>query len=227
MNPILTLITALLLAPLAALHSRDAIEPTAKVMLFDGKTLDGWIPFSPEVGKGKDDNSKVAKVWSVRDGVIHCEGKPSGYLRTSKDYANYQLHLEWRWDGKPTNSGVLLHKTGPDLLWPTSIEAQVMHENAGDFYLINLSSLTVNGKQLGPVVKPYLRAKKQGLSNETPPGEWNSYDIVCDGDSIQLTINGVLQNKGTGATPSSGAICLQSEGSPIQFRNIYLKPLEK
>jgi hypothetical protein len=51
-------------------------------------------------------------------------------------------------------------------------------------------------------------------------------DIVCDGDSIQLTINGLLQNKGTGAKPSSGAICLQSEGSPIQFRNIYLKPLK-
>ena len=209
------------------LHSGDAIEPAAKVMLFDGKSLDGWIPFSPGKRQGKDANSTDAKVWSVRDGVIHCEGKPSGYLRTSKDYANYQLHLEWRWDGKPTNSGVLLHKTGPDLLWPTSIEAQVMHENAGDFYLINLSSLTVNGKQLGPVVKPYLRAKKQELSNEKPPGEWNSYDIVCNGDSIQLTINGVLQNKGTGAKPSSGAICLQSEGSPIQFRNIYLKPLEK
>ncbi len=205
----------------------DAIEPAAKTMLFDGESLDGWIPFSPGKEQGKDDRSAVANVWSVRDGVIHCEGKPKGYLRTSKDYANYQLHFEWRWDGKPTNSGVLLHKTGPDLLWPTSIEAQVMHENAGDFYLINLSSMTVNGQQLGPVVKPYLRAAKQNLSNEKPPGEWNSYDIVCDGDSIQLTVNGLLQNKGTGAKPSSGAICLQSEGSPIQFRNIYIKPLEK
>lgn len=209
------------------LTAGHAIRPTAKVVLFDGQSLDGWIPFSPGNRQGKDANSTDAKVWSVRDGVIHCEGKPSGYLRTSKDYANYQLHLEWRWDGKPTNSGVLLHKTGPDLLWPTSIEAQVMHENAGDFYLINLSSLTVNGQQLGPVVEPYLRAKKQELSNENPPGEWNNYDIVCDGDSIQLTINGLLQNKGTSAKPSSGAICLQSEGSPIQFRNIYLKPLEK
>jgi hypothetical protein len=209
------------------LPTGDAIEPAAKTMLFDGKSLDGWIPFRPEDGQGKDDKSTVAKVWSVRDGVIHCEGKPKGYLRTSKDYANYQLHLEWRWVGQPTNSGVLLHMSGPDLLWPTSIEAQLMHENAGDFYLINLSSMTINGKQLGPVEKPYLRAEKQELSNESPPGEWNSYDIVCDGDSIQLIVNGLLQNKGTGAKPSSGAICLQSEGSPIQFRNIYLKPLEK
>jgi hypothetical protein len=213
--------------PAAKAKAGDAIEPAAKTMLFDGESLDGWIPFSPGKEQGKDDRSTVANVWSVRDGVIHCEGKPNGYLRTSKDYANYQLHFEWRWDGKPTNSGVLLHKTGPDLLWPTSVEAQLRHENAGDFYLINLSSMTVNGQQLGPVVKPYLRAAKQNLSNEKPPGEWNSYDIVCDGDSIQLTVNGLLQNKGTGAKPSSGAICLQSEGSPIQFRNIYLKPLEK
>jgi hypothetical protein len=211
---------------LTELPARQAIEPAAEVMLFDGKSLDGWIPFSPRDGQGKDAYSTDANVWSVRDGVIHCEGKPKGYLRTIKDYANYRLHFEWRWDGKPTNSGVLLHKTGPDLLWPTSIEAQLMHENAGDFYLINLSSMTVNGKQVGPVEKPYLRAKKQELSNEKPPGEWNSYDIVCDGDSIQLTINGLLQNKGTGAKPSSGSICLQSEGSPIQFRNIYLKPLK-
>ena len=209
------------------LTAGNVIRPTTKVDLFDGKSLDGWTPFSPAKKQGKDIPPTDAKVWSVQDGVIHCEGKPSGYLRTNKDYADYQLHLEWRWVGKPTNSGVLLHKTGPDVLWPTSVEAQVMHENAGDFYLINLSSLFVNGKQLGPVVKPYLRAKKLEPSSENPPGEWNRYDIVCEGDSIRLTVNGVLQNKGTGAKPSSGAICLQSEGSPIQFRNIYLKPLEK
>ena len=209
------------------LTAGNVIRPTTKVDLFDGKSLDGWTPFSPAKKQGKDIPPTDVKVWSVQDGVNHCEGKPSGYLRTNKDYADYQLHLEWRWVGKPTNSGVLLHKTGPDVLWPTSVEAQVMHENAGDFYLINLSSLIVNGKQLGPVVKPYLRAKKLEPSSENPPGEWNRYDIVCEGDSIRLTVNGVLQNKGTGAKPSSGAICLQSEGSPIQFRNIYLKPLEK
>ena len=209
------------------LTAGNVIRPTTKVDLFDGKSLDGWTPFSPAKKQGKDIPSTDVKVWSVQDGVIHCEGKPSGYLRTNKDYADYQLHLEWRWVGKPTNSGVLLHKTGPDVLWPTSVEAQVMHENAGDFYLINLSSLIVNGKQLGPVVKPYLRAKKLEPSSENPPGEWNRYDIVCEGDSIRLTVNGLLQNNGTCAKPSSGAICLQSEGSPIQFRNIYLKPLAK
>ena len=66
------------------LTAGDAIEPTAKVVLFDGKSLDGWIPFSPGNRQGKDANSTDAKVWSVQDGVIHCEGKPSGYLRPAE-----------------------------------------------------------------------------------------------------------------------------------------------
>jgi len=39
-------------------------------------------------------------------------------------------------------------------------------------------------------------------------------------------VNGVLQNKGTKATDTSGWICLQSEGSQIEFRNIYVKPID-
>ncbi|MHC4062585.1 MAG: family 16 glycoside hydrolase, partial [Planctomycetota bacterium] len=41
-----------------------------------------------------------------------------------------------------------------------------------------------------------------------------------------LHVNGVLQNEGTKATDTSGKICLQSEGSPIEFRNIYIEHLD-
>lgn len=100
-----------------------------------------------------------------------------------------------------------------------------MHENAGDFWLLSHSTIKIDGKQIGP--KAYANAKKKGPSAEKPAGEWNTYDIICDGDVVKLTVNGKLMNEGTGATPSSGAICLQSEGSPIQFRNVYLEPLGK
>ncbi|MEA3226227.1 MAG: DUF1080 domain-containing protein, partial [Planctomycetota bacterium] len=80
-----------------------------------------------------------------------------------------------------------------------------------------------DGKQIGP--KPYANAKKKNPSNEKPVGRWNSYDIVCDGKNITLFVNGLLQNKGADANPSYGPICLQSEGSPIEFRNIYLEPI--
>lgn len=201
------------------------IKPTKKIILFNGKDLDGWIRFIPN--DKLDDQKKwaVDKVWSVREGVIRCEGLPNGYIRTTESYANYKLHLEWRWPGKPTNSGVLLHSTGIDNIWPKCIEAQLMHENAGDFWLLNHSTINVDGQQIGP--KPFANAKKKHPSNEKPVGDWNSYDIVCDGGKVTLFVNGLLQNEGTKANPSYGPTCLQSEGSPIEFRNIYLEPLTK
>ena len=165
------------------------------------------------------------KVWSVRDGVIHCTGKPNGYIRTVESYANYKLHLEWRWPGKPSNSGVLLHRAGIDKVWPKCVEAQLMHENAGDFWLLSFSTIQSGGKQIGP--KQYANGKKKHPSNEKPLGQWNTYDIICNDGSVKLYVNGLLQNQGSGADPASGPICLQSEGTPIQFRNIYLEPVSQ
>ncbi|MCH8215743.1 MAG: DUF1080 domain-containing protein [Planctomycetes bacterium] len=198
------------------------VSPKRKIALFNGKDLDGWVRFIPN-DKAENNTWTVDKVWSVAEGVIRCEGKPNGYIRTTESYANYKLHLEWRWPEEPTNSGVLLHRAGIDRTWPMCVEAQLMHENAGDFWLLSHSSIEVDGQQIGP--SQYANGKKKHASNEKPLGEWNSYDIVCDGGSVSLTVNGLLQNQGIKAQPSSGPICLQSEWSPIEFRNIYLKPL--
>ena len=179
--------------------------------LFNGKNLQGWKLFIP------DENVDVNTVWSVNDGVIRCEGKPFGYMRTIEDHENYKLHLEWRWVEKPSNSGVLLHMSEPDKVWPKSIEAQLMSGNAGDFYLIGGTSVKERGEGT--------RVPKKHESNERPIGQWNEYDIFCDGDTIEVFINGLLQNRGTEATATSGKICLQSEGAPIEFRNIYIESL--
>ena len=90
---------------------------------------------------------------------------------------------------------------------------------------MSFSTISVDGKQIGP--KPYANGKKEHPSNEKPAGQWNSYDIVCDGGKVTLYVNGLLQNEGIDANPSYGPICLQSEGSPIEFRNIYLEPVPK
>ncbi len=219
------------LAPAGPQEKPWPVRPKKKIELFNGKDFAGWVRVLHGQGgkkgtKGaKGKGPSVDEVWSVRDGVIHCTGKPNGYIRTTEHYADYKLHVEWRWVAKPTNSGVLLHKTGMEKVWPTCIEAQLMHRNAGDFWLLSHSKLTAGGKEVGG--KMYHNIKKKHPTNEKPPGEWNSYDIVCDGGTITLTVNGLLQNQGTDAKPSSGPICLQSEGSPIEFRNITLEPLKK
>jgi hypothetical protein len=192
-----------------------------KQVLFNGRNLDGWKPCLA------DASADPAAVWSVKDGVLRCEGKPNGYLRTTEEFSDYRLHLEWRWPETPTNSGVLLHVTGEDKVWPLCIEAQLMNQNAGDMVTMSQGSrITIEGKTYQtPPDKMAVVVAKQHESSEKPAGQWNSYDILCQGDTIRLHVNGVLQNTGTQSSVTRGAIGLQSEGSPIEFRNIYLNSL--
>jgi hypothetical protein len=191
-----------------------------RTALWNGKDFAGWKRFLP------DENADVDDVWSVRNGVIHCKGKPNGYMRTIDDYSNYKLHLEWRWVEKPTNSGVLLHASGPDKVWPRCIEAQLKSGNAGDFVLIGGTGISVGGKFIQDTSERYIVVPKKEQSSEKAAGQWNVYDIICRGDAITLQVNGVLQSEGTKATDTSGKICLQSEGSPIEFRNIYIEHID-
>ena len=191
-----------------------------KVMLWNGKDLTGWKLFVPDEGVNVND------VWSVKDDVIYCTGKPNGYMRTEEKYGNYILHLEWRWPAEPTNSGVLVHASGPDQLWPKCIECQLMAGNAGDFVLMGGVGITIDGQDKQDAQRRFVGITKKKQSSEKPAGEWNMYEIHCKADTISCYVNGVLQNSGTKATETSGWICLQSEGGPIEFRNIYIKLLD-
>ena len=211
-------IPAILLSTLVGCQ-QGVSEPRQKVMLWNGQDFSGWKLYVPD----KDVN--VNDIWSVRKGVVHCKGKPNGYMRTKSKYANYRLHLEWRWPDEPTNSGVLLHASGEDQVWPQCIECQLKTGNAGDFVLIGGTGITVDGKDMQNVEKQFVVAPKKQQSSEKTAGQWNKYEIHCEKDTIRCYVNGVLQNEGTAATITTGWICLQSEGSPIEFRNIYIEPL--
>ena len=189
----------------------NVAAPLEEVVLFNGVDFSGWKLFIP------DETVDVNTVWSIEEGVIHCTGVPSGYIRTAADYSNYQLHVEWRWVEEAGNSGILLHMTGEDKVWPKSIECQLQAGNAGDFYLID-------GTYFKALPEGNRLAKKSA-SNEKPAGAWNSADITCKDDKIWVLINGELQNEGEQASVQAGKICLQSEGRPIEFRNLYLEPL--
>jgi hypothetical protein len=183
-----------------------------QVKLFNEQDLVGWKPYL------QDSNVDPSTVWSVQDSVLRCEGKPNGYLRTTESYSNYELHVEWRWPEKPTNSGILLHMSEPDKIWPRSIEAQLKHRNAGDFY-------SIDGVRFNELKKGR-RVPKKNQTNEKEPGRWNTYDIICQDNTIMLYVNGLLQNTATHTSVNSGMIGLQSEGSPIEFRNITLTLIE-
>jgi hypothetical protein len=190
------------------------------VKLFNGKDFTGWKRFLQPGSKAKPED-----VWSVKDGVIVCKGKPFGYLLTEKEYGDYVLELEWRWPDKPGNSGVFVHVSGPDKIWPKGVEAQLFSGHAGDFWLVDGFKLEVDPTRQDPKNKRHYSRMKTPKDVEKPAREWNKYTITCKGDTIKLVINGQLVNQGKNAERTKGKILLQSEGAPIEFRNIKLTPL--
>ena len=193
-----------------------------KEMLFNGENLDGWTIFvNDSIISPKD-------FFYVKDGMIETVGVPVGYLRTVKEYSNYKLHVEWRYPEEPINSGVFLHTSGPDKIWPNHYQAQLKYKNAGDFIVQGEGiSATLHDTVFTstPEVKPLI--PKINPTNENPAGEWNSYDIVCKGSTIEISVNGLLQNVATNCSVNKGGIGLQAEGSKIQFRNLWIEPLKK
>jgi hypothetical protein len=216
---VLILATVFLAATIGAAEERSRpIVPKEKKMLWNGKDFAGWKLFLREPA------ADVSKTWSVTNGVARCEGEPRGYMRTEKAYADYHLHVEWRFPGKPGNNGVLIHMSGEDKVWPKSLECQLHSGNAGDFWVIGGIEIAEHAKG-GPRVKGR-RTIKLKESSEKPVGQWNAYDIVCKDDWIVVFVNGILQNVGSKCSDKSGKICLQSEGAVIEYRNIYIEPLE-
>jgi hypothetical protein len=215
---VVVLSVASLIVPAGAVDKPGPVVPKEKTVLWNGRDFTGWQRFLPDASKD------VNETWSVGDGVLRCTGSPTGYMRTDTAYADYHLHVEWRWPDKPGNSGVLIHMSGNDKVWPRSLECQLAAGNAGDFWVIEGVEFAEHAKG-GDRVKGR-RTVKLNESSEKPPGEWNQYDIVCKDDWVVVFVNGVLQNVATKCSDKSGRICLQSEGAPVEFRNLWLEPLE-
>jgi hypothetical protein len=186
--------------------------------LFNGRNLEGWT--------FKLDNPKVPmeKVWSVSDGIIHCRARPSGYLLTEKnDFENYVLTVEWRWPDKGGNNGVLVHATEPAALgvWPKCLEVQLKDGEAGDLWVIG-TTLEIENPE-GRIEDR--RHKNLTDGSEKQLGEWNTIEITCRGDDVTVKVNGELVNHATKLSQSKGAIALQSEGTPIEYRKVELRKL--
>ena len=192
----------------------DAALP-GEVALFNATSLDGWTPILNDGGRAED-------VWSVRDGLLICTGKPAGYIRTRPDFTNYVLRVVWRFDPVTKaagNSGVLLRVIGEDKVWPRSVEAQLQSGAAGDFWNIGEFPMkTDDARRNG-------RNTRRTHTAERAIGEWNEYEIVVDHDRVTIFVNGEQLNAATAVLETAGAIALQSEGTEIHFKTVRLAPI--
>ena len=194
-------------------------EAAAPVALFNGRDLSGWV------------NVNCApETWSVRDGMIYCTGQPIGAMRTARQYENFVLELEWRHLKAGGNAGVFIWASpdpAPGVPFLRSIEVQVLdtaygntesHTTHGDVFAIHGSTMEPFGRKKG------MRSFPSELRSKPSP-EWNHYKIVCNDGTIRLHVNGKEVSGGEKCVWRKGYIALESEGSPIEWRNITIQEL--
>lgn len=218
------------LAVLAAVCSAEDPKPAQTsqfVSLFNGKDLSGWV-----------DVNTSPETWSVKDGLLVCSGKPTGVMRSEKQYENFMLHIEWRHMEAGGNSGVFVWSEaeipkGRNL--PKGMEVQMLElewinlhpKRDGEPNHIGYISGELFGAG-GMTATPDNPRGNRSMSTELRckgKGEWNVYDVVCINGNVQLSINGKFVNSIRNASTRKGYLCLESEGAEIHFRNIQIMEL--
>ena len=160
-----------------------------------------------------------------------------GHLLTESAYRDYRLEVEYRFPGKPGNCGVLVHASrlrALSAMFPQSIEVQMNHLHAGDFWCIE-ENIEVPDMEAR---RPRKEGQKYGGSDgdarrilnltdnsEKPLGEWNTMVVEARGRTLKVTVNGDLVNEGFNSTADRGQIAIQAEGAEVEFRRVQIGPL--
>lgn len=213
---------------LATVLMNDSVAQTRS--LFNGKDLKGWHADVPDL-----DSAAGAMPFIIRNGMFVSLGTPGGHLITDAVHKNYRLNIEYRFAGKPGNCGVLVHSSTPRALYkmfPKSIEVQMEHTNAGDFWCIveDITTPDMEARR-GPKSEwGGTEGKRRNIKNltnnsEKPLGEWNRMTIECVKDTVKVWLNNDLVNYGYNSTATEGHIALQAEGSEVEFRKVDLTPI--
>ena len=189
------------------------------VDLFNGRDLSGWV------------NVNCApETWSWRDGVVHCTGQPTGALRTERQYENFILELEWRHLKSAGNAGIFIWASpiaAPGVPFLRAIEVQVLDHGYGksDWYTTHGDVFPIHGSTM----KPFGRhnGMRSFPSEERGKGspEWNHYRIVGRNGVLRLSVNGKEVSGGEQCVWRRGYLGLESEGSPVEFRNVRIQEL--
>lgn len=204
----------------------------------------GWTPLLEAdfaAVNGEEDT------WSFDDveKVISCTGKPVGVIRSAKQYGNFELVVEWMHEKESGNSGVFVwtSKAALDALTKPGlpgegIEVQVLdpgykasYENSSgkpsDWFTCHGDVFPVGKAKMSPYppLSPNGVRSYPSAENTKPHGEWNHYYIRAINGEIRLWVNGTELSGGKDCQPSKGFLCLESEGSPIKFRNLRIREL--
>jgi hypothetical protein len=208
--------------------------------------IDGTGPGWRELGEADFENVNCdADTWTFKEKEIHCTGTPVGVMKTKKKFTNLELVVEWKHLKDAGNSGVFLWASDEALtglkkgsLPPGGIEVQVLdlgytaafEKSSGkkaDWFTCHGDVFPVgksNMKPFAPVAPDGKRSfPRKNLSKGV--GEWNHYYVRAINGEVRLWVNGEEVSGGAECDPKTGFMCLESEGSPIVFRNLRIREL--
>ena len=207
-------------------------EAPAPRALYNGVDLSGWYADVPDM----DSDSTLSSPFFVRGEYLVSAGEPRGHLITEEVFQNYRLDVEYRFPGEPGNAGVLVHASAHRALYqmfPQSIEVQMMHENAGDFWVIvedievpDMENRRGPREEWGITEGRARRILNLTDDSERPLGEWNTMIVEVVDDAVRVWVNGDLVNDGYHASVNAGKIALQAEGAEVEFRKVELTPID-
>ncbi len=198
------------------------------VPMFNGRDLTGWV------------NANCApETWGVKDGVITCTGKPTGALRTERQYENFIMEVEWRHLTSGGNSGVFIWGTpiaAPGVPFLRGIEVQVLDHGyaeafekrtgkKSDGFTTHGDVFPIHGATMIPLGRTNGKRSFPSEERSKPSPEWNHYRIACNAGSIRLHVNGKEVSGGDDCIYRKGYLALESEGAPVEFRNVRIKEL--
>jgi DNA-binding beta-propeller fold protein YncE len=208
-------------APPQAAAAPAVAAPTAEgfVPLFNGRDLTGWHNINCAAG-----------TFTARDGEIYSTGKPICEIRTERMYENFVLELEYQHLKAGGNAGVFvwtdaLPARGEPFL--RAIEVQVLDGQETANYTSHGDVFAIHGAVMTPD-RPHPAGWMRSLPKERrarPAGEWNHYRITADKGAITLAVNGREVSGGRDISPRKGYLALESEGSPVRFRNLRIREL--
>ncbi len=214
--------------------------PAAPKAFIDGAGL-GWKPLAGDdfVNVNCDNNT-----WTWTGGDVHCTGQPVGVTRSKTPYTNFELVAEWRHLKFAGNSGIFVWVPETALKslkrgqLPSGVEVQVLDHgyteqyekqtkkkadwftSHGDVFPVGATKM----KPFPPVAPDGIRSfPRKNLSKGI--NQWNHYYVRAINGEVRLWVNGEEVSGGNGIEPRTGFLCLESEGSPIDFRNLRIREL--
>jgi len=182
--------------------------------------------------------------WTWKDDLLYCTGQPIGVLRTRQTVTNFELVVEWRHLRSAGNSGVFvwvpeesLRDLKPGAL-PHGIEVQILDHGyveqyekrtgkKADFFTTNGDVFPVGKSKMNPFPPTSPNGSRSFPRKQLSKGvgEWNHYYVRCINGEVRLWVNGEEVSGGNGCEPRTGYLCLESEGSPVEFKHLRIREL--